>query len=104
MPFYFKHPGGKLDLEDLPLDRWTAIQQATGIEWHQVLTTRLLGDTAVAQAVVKEASAFLGIEPPSLTLRTLMDTLFFEAGETVPAQYNDGMPDPKATASEAATT
>ena len=104
MPYYFKHPAGRFDLEDMPLDRWIVIQEQTGKQWHEVLSGQILGDAKVATAVVAQAAQHLGIDPPLLTLKTLMEVLAFEEAESLPAEYVDGSPDPKAPASEAATT
>jgi len=104
MPFYYNHPGGKFDLEDLPLERWVTIQSATGMSWPDILTGKVLGDAKVAQVVVGEVCAHLGITAPTLTIRTLLESVTFEAKENVPEQYNDGVPDPKASASAPVTT
>jgi len=104
MPYYFKHDAGKFDLEDMPLDRWITIQEQTGKQWHEVLSGQILGDAKVANAVVVQACAHLGIEAPRLTIKTLVDVLFWAEGETIPTEFVDGSPDPKAPATEAATT
>lgn len=104
MPFYFNHPAGKFDLEDLPLDRWVTIQGETGLQWHEVLTGTTLVDAKVATVVVREVCAHLGIDIPPLTIKTLMETVVYESGESVPEQYVDGMPDPKATDTAPTTT
>lgn len=104
MPFYYNYPSGKLDLEDLPLDRWITIQSETGLQWHEVLSGVSIVDAKVATVVVREACGHLGIEVPTLTLRTLLKAITFEQAENVPEQYNDGVPDPKAKASEPVTT
>lgn len=104
MPFYFNHAAGKLDLEDMPLDRWIAIQSETGLQWHEVLSGVSIVDAKVATVVIREACAHLGIEVPALTLRSLLKAITFEQIENVPEQYTDGIPDPKAQGSEPVTT
>lgn len=105
MPFYFTHADKKLNLEDLPLDRWIAIQEQTGFTWADILSGgTIVGDAKVVRAVVKEVSAHLGVEPPEMTLRGAVDVITFETGETLPAEFADGIPDPKATDTEAETT
>lgn len=104
MPFYFQHAGKRVALDDLPLDRWVTIQEATGKQWHEILTRDVIGDVKVAQAVVAEAVAFLEVEAPALTLKSMLEAITFESAEIIPEQFTDGIPDPKAVASEPVTT
>lgn len=105
MPFYFKHAEHKIDLEDLPLDRWITVQEETGHMWHEVLSQTVLGDAKVAKSVAVQCCAQLGIEYPNPTLKTLVGgMLSFEAEANVPEQFNDGIPDPKVPATDPATT
>lgn len=104
MPFIFTHGDRRLDLEDLPLDAWIKIQEATGLTWPEVLTAKVLGDAKIASSVVAQCAAHLGIEVPTLTLRSMLDAITIEVAENIPEQFNDGVPDPKAPASEPATT
>ena len=104
MPYYFKHDGGRFDLEDMPLDRWITVQEQTGKQWHEVLSGQILGDAKVATVVVAQAAAHLGIEAPRLTIKTMVDVLVWEQEENLPSEYADGIPDPKASDTEAATT
>ena len=103
MPFYFKHSGKQIDLEDLPLTRWVTIQEQTGRQWHEVLGANVLGDAKVASAVAEQAAAELGIELPALSLRQMLDVIVFQPADNLPAEYQDGIPDPKAAATEPAT-
>jgi|GEM_PF-6630209 len=104
MPFYFQHGQSRLALDDMPLDAWVAIQEATGKQWHEVLSREVVGDAKVAKAVIAEACKVLGVEVPPLTLKTMLEVITFESEPIVPEQYTDGVPDPKAPASDPATT
>ncbi len=104
MPFYFQHADKRVALDDLPLDRWVTIQEATGKQWHEILTRDVIGDVKVARAVIAEAAAFLGVDTPELTLKTMLEVITFESAEIIPEQFNDGIPDPKAGDSEPGTT
>ena len=104
MPFYFHHADKRVALDDLPLEHWITIQEATGRQWPDILTRDVVGDVKVAQAVIGEACKYLGIEPPKLTLKSMLEAITFEAAENIPEQFNDGVPDPKASASEPVTT
>ena len=105
MPFYYNHPDkDRLDLEDLPLDSWIAIQVATGMTWPQIIGANTIGDATVAKAIIVEACKVLGVEPPALTLRTMLTLISYEQVETVPTQFDEGLPDPKATGSDQETT
>lgn len=104
MPFYFQQGSQRVALDDMPLDRWITIQEATGKQWHEILTRDVIGDVKVAKAVIAEAAAYLGVEPPELTLKTMLECIVFDAAETIPEQFTDGIPDPKATGSAPETT
>ncbi len=103
MPFYFRHSGKQLDLEDLPLARWVTIQEQTGKQWHEVLGANVLGDVKVASSVVEQCAAELGVEMPKLSLRQMLEVIVFQPSDNLPAEYQDGIPDPKAAATEPAT-
>lgn len=103
MPFYFKHGDHKVNLEDLPLDRWITIEAESGSSWIEVLSGKL-GESRVAKSVIVQACEHLGIDVPPLTIRKLANMLVFEKEESLPTEYADGIPDPKATDSEPATT
>ena len=104
MPFYFKHGDHKVNLEDLPLDRWITIEQECGQPWPEILTGKVIGDAKVAKAVIGQVCSHLEIEVPKLTLRAVVDMITYEREETLPTEFSDGIPDPKATDSEPATT
>lgn len=106
MPFYYQHPDKpRLDLDDLPLDSWIAIQDATGKTWPQMIGANTIGDAKVARAIVDACCKHLGVEPPAnLSLRAMLEVLTYDRDtETVPTQFEDGLPDPKATGSDQAT-
>ncbi len=108
MPFFFKHPDQttRIDLDDLPLDSWIAIQEATGKTWPQLVGPGMIGDAAVAKVVVAEVCKHLGAPVPAgLTLKSTVALFEYDEGaETTPTQYTDGMPDPKVTGSGPETT
>jgi hypothetical protein len=104
MPFIFNHAGKKLDLEDLPLERWTRIQEVTGLTWPEVLSGKVLGDSKVTQVVLAQVAEHLEITLPALTIRSAMELIKWEREPNIPETFNEGMPDPKAPASEQATT
>jgi hypothetical protein len=104
MPFYFNHADKKLNLEELPLDRWIAIEAESGQPWPEVLTGKCIGDAKVAKAVIGQACGHLGIEVPALTLKSVVELITFDREETLPTEFVDGMPDPKATDSAPVTT
>lgn len=105
MPFFYSHPGQPaLDLEDMPLDSWITIQTDTGKTWPQLLGANTIGDAVVAKAIIAEACKVLGVDPPPLTLRQMLDRITFRDVETVPTQFDEGLPDPKATATDQAMT
>ena len=107
MPFFFKHPDQptRIDLDDLPLDSWIAIQEATGKTWARIMTASPIGDAVAAKAIIAECCKHLGVEAPTgVTLRGMIDLLSFDPVETIPTQFTDGLPDPKVTDSDQATT
>jgi hypothetical protein len=104
MPFYFQHADHKVNLEDLPLDRWIKIEEACGLQWPEVLTGKCVGDAKVAKVVIEQAAEHLGIPVPTLTLKSVVELITFDREETTPDQFVDGIPDPKAPASDPVTT
>lgn len=111
MPFYYVNGDTRYDLEDLPIDSWVKVQQATGKQWHQILSynkatdaLEVIGNAEVAKAVLTECASVTGTELPALTVRSMLELLRFEAGESRPTDFEDGMPDPKATATDPETT
>lgn len=104
MPFFYVNGDTRFDIEDLPLDRWITIQKATGLQWHQCVGRNLLGNAEVAKAVLVECAAETGTDLPSLTVRKMVALFEFEDREDRPVEYNDGLPDPKAKATDQETT
>lgn len=105
MPFIVKLEDHRFDVEDLPLERWVTIQKATGKTWVEVLSSgNLLGDADVAIHVVRQVAEHLGVTPPVLSVKSLLDTVTFEKADNLPDQFVEGIPDPKASATAAATT
>lgn len=105
MPFYFDHADKRIDLDDLPLDSWIAIQEATGKTWPQMIGANTIGDAKVAKAIVAECCKHLDLPVPELTLRQLLDVLSYDvAAESLPTEFSDGIPDPKASDTEQGTT
>ena len=102
MPFYFQHADHKVNLEDLPLDRWIKIEEACGLQWPEILTGKCIGDARVAKVVIEHAAEHLGIPVPPLTLKAVVELITYAPEETTPEQFVDGIPDPKAGDSEPA--
>lgn len=100
----FVHDGVDYDVEELPIDRWIEIQKATGRQWHECLSKTLLADVAVGKAVLEACAAETGVTLPPLTVKTMLKLFRFDDRENTPTQYNEGIPDPKATGSDPATT
>ena len=106
MPFYYQHPDkDRLDLDDLPLDSWIAVQAATGKTWPQMIGANTIGDAVVAKAIIAACCTHLGVDAPTLTLRKMLEVLTYDRDtETLPAQFEAGIPDPKATDTGQETT
>ena len=104
MPFYFTHADKKINLEDLPLERWITIETECGTQWPEILTGKCVGDAKIARSVIGQACAHLGVEVPTLTLKSVLELITFDREETLPTEYADGLPDPKASDIEAVTT
>lgn len=106
MPIYFTPDADtRYPVDDLPVERWITIQRVTGRQWHECLGREMVADLVVAKAVLDECAAETGKPlPERLTLSTLLDLLRFDLGETTPTAYTDGMPDPKASGTDPATT
>lgn len=104
MPIIFEHDGKRMDIEDLPLDEYAKIADATGQQWWQITGTHPARNAHVAGLLVVACAKYLGVEPPALTPKVVVGLFKVEDTEPIPTIYNDGIPDPKAAAPEPETT
>lgn len=105
MPFYYVNDGAEFDVEELPLEAWIEVQRATGRQWHECIGRQLLADVTVAKAVLAECAKATGTSlPAKITVKTLLQIFQHRDGENRPEGFNEGIPDPKATDTDPATT
>jgi hypothetical protein len=105
MTIFFTYADKRLDIEDLPLAKYAAIHEATGKHWWQVSSSHPATDERVAALLVEACCDVLGIEPvPTLTPKTVVSLFTVDTAENLPTTYQDGIPDPKATEPDPATT
>jgi hypothetical protein len=105
MPILYVHDKGEFDIDDLPLERWVAIQKTTGRKWRECVGVHLFEDVEIAMAVLDECAAETGSTlKPRLTLADLFTVFKVTPADNRPSEFNEGIPDPKAEDSEPATT
>jgi hypothetical protein len=103
MPVFFVHDGAHLDIDDIPLDEYAKIHEATGLEWWQ-LTPNPMGHAKAGALLAATAARIAGVTiPEPLTPRHLVEMFKVEAEPNVANEFVDGIPDPKAE-DEPATT
>jgi hypothetical protein len=97
MPIYFVHDGAHLDIDDIPLDEYVKIQDATGLHWWQV-TSQPMQHAKAGELLARAAAEIAGVKAPEkMTPKLLVQMFKVEAGpENVATEFTDGIPDPKA--------
>ena len=104
MPFEFRYGGKAVDIEDVPLETFVSIEADTGVEWFR-LTAAPARYAKAANLLAQACAKQLGIDDfPPLTPKLLVEVFELVEEPNKPVEYEDGMPDPKAADSEAATT
>jgi hypothetical protein len=96
MPIYFTHETAKVDVEDVPLDEYAKIQDATGLQWWEVAGNPMRH--AKASVLLAEACARLaGVAlPDPITPKVIVSLFTVETAPNVAEVFTDGIPDPKA--------
>ena len=105
MPIYFVHETARVDIEDVPLDDYIAIEAATSLPWYEVAANPMRHAKA-GKMLAEVCARIAGVPlPDPFSVRDLVEV--FDVVSSVanrPEQYTDGIPDPKAPASEPETT
>ena len=105
MAIEFRYGGKSIDLDDVPLDVYVKIENDTKVPWYQLAAAPAL-NAAAGQMLARECSSLLGVElPAKLTPRIIVE-LFekTEEPDNRPDEFEEGIPVPKAEASEPVTT
>lgn len=103
MPFEFRYGGKTVDIEEMPLDVYVKIEAETGVAWYQ-LSAAPARYARAASMLAAECAKHLEIDPPKMTPKALIQMFELVDEPNKPTEYEDGLPDPKAADSEAATT
>ncbi len=104
MPIIFEYDGKSIDVDDVPLEVYETIKKKTGDEWYTV-AGRPMANAAGGKLLAEECAKLLGVELPSpMTPRILVDVFKVVEESNLPAEYTDGMPDPKAADTGQETT
>jgi len=104
MPVMFKYEGHEIDVDDVPMETYAAIEQTTKVPWYR-LTQAPAGHAAAGPMLARRCAEMLGVTLPDPITPKVLVTLFEIVDEpNRPAEFTDGMPDPKAPGSETETT
>lgn len=105
MGIEFRYDGKSIDLDDMPLDVYVRIETETKVPWFQVSAAPAM-NAAAGQMLAVECAKHLQVDLPSPLTPRLLVKLFEPTGDrdNRPAEFEDGMPDPKVEGSEPATT
>jgi len=103
MSFHFRYGGADVDIDDVSLATYAAIEKETGVEWYRLQRSPLLF-AAAGEMLAKACAGVAGVDLPPLTPRQFVDVFELVDEENRPVEYDDGMPVPKAQASEPETT
>jgi hypothetical protein len=103
MPIFFTHAGARLDVEDVPLDVYAEIFDQTSLDWWQVAVNPMR-HTKAAKMLVEACAKHAGVEVGIVTPRVLVAAFTVdEDAKTMPDEFTDGIPDPKAEDAPATT-
>ena len=104
MPIMFKFDDKTLDVDDVPMETYAAIEKATSISWYR-LTQSPMAHAAAGPMLARRCAEMLGVTLPDPITPKILVTLFeVVEEENRPTEYSDGMPDPKALDIELGTT
>lgn len=104
MPIMFKFDGKTLDVDDVPMETYAAIEKTTSISWYR-LTQSPMAHAAAGPMLARRCAEMLGVTLPDPITPKILVTLFeVVEEENRPTEYSDGMPDPKALDIELGTT
>jgi hypothetical protein len=96
MPIFFTHAGARLDVEDVPLEVYAEIKDKTGLEWWQVVSNPMRHAKA-GELLAKACAGISGVDIGVVTPKTLVAAFTVdEDAKTMPDEFTDGIPDPKA--------
>ena len=104
MPVMFKYEGVEIDIDDISMETYAEIEKATSVAWYR-LTQAPGAHAAAGPMLARKCAELLGVTLPDPITPRIMVTLFEVVDEpNRPSEFSDGMPDPKAPASETETT
>ena len=101
--FHFRYEGHDVDIDDVPLSVYAEIEKVTTVRWFDLQRSPVRYADAGAM-LAKACADIAGVELTTLTPRLFVDVFELVDAENRPTEYDDGMPDPKATASDQGTT
>lgn len=101
MPILFKFDGKELDIDDVSMDTYAAIEKATSVPWYR-LTQSPMAHAAAGSQLARACAELVGVVLPDPITPKIMVTLFDVVADepSRPTEYTDGMPDPKAADSD----
>lgn len=105
MAVYFTHDDHELDVDDVPMETYADIEKKTGIAWYR-LTQAPAAHAAAGPMLAQRCAEMVGVTlPDPITPKVLVDLFDVREDEdNLPSEFEDGMPDPKAAATEPETT
>lgn len=105
MPIMFKFDDKTLDVDDVPMEAYAAIEKATSISWYR-LTQSPMAHAAAGPMLARRCADILGVTLPDPITPKVLVKLFevVEDEANRPTEYTDGMPDPKAQDTDLGTT
>ena len=104
MPMMFVWDDQSIDIDDVPMEDYAAIEKTTSIPWYR-LTQSPMSHAAAGPMLARKCADILGVTLPDPITPKILVTLFDAVEEpNLPTEFTDGMPDPKAQGSEVETT
>jgi len=104
MPVMFKYEGVEIDIDDISMETYAAIEKTTSVPWYR-LTQTPMAHAAAGPMLARKCAELLGVTLPDPITPKILVTLFEVVDEpNRPSEFSDGMPDPKAPVTETETT
>ena len=104
MPIMFTYADQTLDVDDIPMSVYGEIEAKTKVPWYD-LTVSPARHAVASELLAQECAKILGIDDlPVMTPKLLVQVFKSVKTPNTPAEYSDGMPDPKVPDSDPETT
>ncbi len=94
MAIYVKLDDKRVDIEDIPMSEYVAIEDATGVGWVALASNPFQVKAAAAVMLIEAAARTIGVDAPVLTPRSVVGAFDLLPTEDSRPELEDGLPAP----------